>query len=115
MNPPASKLGRIHADEREIDTTLVLRLLRTQFPAWANLPLERVPSSGTDNAMFRLGDDMAVRLPRIHWAADAVEKEHRWLPALAPRLPLAVPVPSREGRTWRGLSVAVVGLSLASR
>ncbi len=53
----------------------------------------RVPSAGTDNATYRLGDDMAARLPRIHWAIDNVAKERQWLPILAPQFPLAVPLP----------------------
>ncbi|WP_328773818.1 aminoglycoside phosphotransferase family protein [Streptomyces sp. NBC_00286] len=76
-----------------IDTSLVRRLIAAQFPRWADLPVARVESAGTANAMFRLGEDMAVRLPRIEGAAGDVEKEHRWLPRLAPSLPVAVPVP----------------------
>lgn len=88
---------RMHTDEVETDHALVRRLLVSQFPQWADLPIERVPSAGTDNAMYRLGDDMAVRLPRIHWAIDVVAKEQRWLPVLAPRLPLRVPMPIATG------------------
>ena len=51
-----------------MDVSLVRRLLAAQFPEWAELPIDRVASSGTDNALYRLGDDMVVRLPRIHWA-----------------------------------------------
>jgi aminoglycoside phosphotransferase (APT) family kinase protein len=75
----------------------VRRLLAAQHPQWADRDIERVPSSGTDNAMYRLGDDLAVRLPRIHWAVDNVAKERRWLPVLAPGLPLSVPKPVAEG------------------
>jgi aminoglycoside phosphotransferase (APT) family kinase protein len=87
----------MHDDEVETDADLVRALLRSQFPQWADLPLARVASAGTDNAMYRLGDDLAVRLPRIHWAVENVEKEQRWLPVLAPRLPLAVPAPVARG------------------
>jgi aminoglycoside phosphotransferase (APT) family kinase protein len=87
----------MHADEVETDVSLVRRLLAGQFPQWADLPIERVESAGTDNAIYRLGDDMAVRLPRIHWAVGAADKEHEWLPRLAPHLPLAVPVPLGKG------------------
>jgi aminoglycoside phosphotransferase (APT) family kinase protein len=93
---------KMHADEFEIDTALVRQLLRAQQPQWADLPLARVRSSGTDNAIFRLGRDMAVRIPRIHWAVDAIEKERRWLPVLAPDLPLAVSVPLAEGEPGEG-------------
>ena len=58
--------GKMHAEEVETDVSLVSRLLAAQFPKWADLPIVPVGSSGTDNAIYRLGDDMAVRLPRIH-------------------------------------------------
>jgi aminoglycoside phosphotransferase (APT) family kinase protein len=87
----------MHADELETDASLVRRLLAAQFPRWADLPIEPVPSAGTDNAIYRLGAELAVRLPRIARAAGQVEKEQRWLPALAPHLPLAVPVPLAMG------------------
>jgi aminoglycoside phosphotransferase (APT) family kinase protein len=87
----------MHADEFEIDADLVRRLLEKQFPQWADRDLRRVESSGTDNAIFRVGDDLAARLPRLERAADQVDKEHVWLPRLAPRLPLDVPVPVARG------------------
>jgi aminoglycoside phosphotransferase (APT) family kinase protein len=92
----------MHADELDIDEALVGRLIAGQFPQWARLPVRRVPSSGTDNAIFRLGDALAVRLPRIHWAVDQVAKEQQWLPRFAPRLPLAVPVPLARGEPAEG-------------
>ncbi len=88
---------KMHDDEVEVPTELVQRLLAEQFPAWAGLPLARVTSAGTDNAMFRLGDDLVVRLPRIPWAISQVERERRWLPRLAPSLPLAIPTPLAKG------------------
>ncbi len=88
---------RMHVDEIDTDADLVRRLLRAQHAQWADRPITRVPSAGTDNAMYRLGDDLAVRLPRIDWAIDTVAKEQRWLPVLAPHLPLAVPLPVAEG------------------
>ncbi|WP_230401980.1 aminoglycoside phosphotransferase family protein [Sanguibacter suaedae] len=88
----------MHADELDIDEELVAALVADQLPAWADLPVARVPSSGTDNAMFRLGDELVVRLPRIPSAARQVAKEQRWLPHLAPSLPLQVPVPVGLGR-----------------
>lgn len=85
-----------------IDTTLVRRLLTTQFPQWADLPLAPVQQSGMDNATFRLGHDLSVRLPRYaHWAGQ-VHREHRWLPRLAPRLPLAVSEPLVMGAPGEG-------------
>jgi aminoglycoside phosphotransferase (APT) family kinase protein len=61
----------------ETDAALVRRLLAAQFPQWAHLSTEPVESAGTDNAIYRLGDEMSVRLPRIHWAAGQAEKERR--------------------------------------
>jgi aminoglycoside phosphotransferase (APT) family kinase protein len=92
----------MHADEVDTDATLVRRLLIAQFPQWAGLPIEPVRSAGTDNAIYRLGDDLAVRLPRIHWAVGQVEKEQRWLPRLAPHLRLAIPVPFAKGAPGEG-------------
>ncbi|MFC8342988.1 aminoglycoside phosphotransferase family protein [Streptomyces sp. NPDC057280] len=85
-----------------IDTTLVRRLLTAQFPQWAHLPLTPVPQSGMDNATFRLGDELSVRLPRYsHWAGQ-VAREHRWLPRLAPHLPLTVSEPLEIGEPGEG-------------
>ncbi|MFN8475843.1 MAG: aminoglycoside phosphotransferase family protein [Anaerolineae bacterium] len=97
--------GKMHAEEVDTDITLVRRLLLAQFPQWADQVLAPVESAGTDNALYRLGGDMVVRLPRIHWAVDQVLKEQRWLPLLAPRLPLAIPLPlglgtPAEGYPW---------------
>ncbi|MEU6540531.1 aminoglycoside phosphotransferase family protein [Streptomyces sp. NPDC047000] len=81
----------------EITAELVRELLRDQCPDLADLPL-RLGARGWDNQLWRLGDDLAVRLPWATESADAlVRKEHAWLPALAPRLPLRVPVPQRLG------------------
>lgn len=90
-------MRKMHADEVETDVTLVGRLLAAQFPQWADLPLEPVPSAGTDNALYRLGDEMVVRLPRVERAVGQVAKEQKWLPRLAPLLPLAIPVPLAKG------------------
>ncbi len=89
--------GKMHIDEVDTDASLVGRLLTAQFPQWADLPIAPVHSAGTDNAIYRLGDDMAVRLPRIHWAVGQVDKEQQWLPRLAPHLPLANPIPLAKG------------------
>ena len=94
--------NKMHADEVDTDVSLVCRLLAGQFRHWADLSIEPVRSAGTDNAIYRLGDDMAVRLPRIHWATGQVEKEHQWLPRLAPHLPLAIPVPLAKGKPAEG-------------
>nr|WP_288091069.1 phosphotransferase [Roseiflexus sp.] len=89
--------NRMHADELTISLSLVYRLIAAQFPRWAHLPLRPVPSTGTDNALYRLGDELVVRLPRINWAADLIDKECLWLPKLAPYLPFAIPVPLAQG------------------
>ncbi len=89
--------AKMHIDEIETDASLVRRLLAAQFPDWADLPIRPVQSAGTDNALYRLGDDMVVRLPRISWAAGQADKERQWLPMLAPLLPLAIPVPLAQG------------------
>jgi aminoglycoside phosphotransferase (APT) family kinase protein len=102
VNRTRSDSTRMHADELDISSVLVRQLLRAQRPQWADLPLHRVPSSGTDNAMFRMGEQLVARLPRIGWAVDAVEHEHRWLPVIAPRLQLAVPVPQWKGEPGEG-------------
>ncbi len=81
--------GNMHVDEVDVDVSLVGRLLAAQFPQWADLPIELVHSAGTDNAIYRVGSDMAVRLPRIEGATGQVYKEHQWLPRLTPHLPLA--------------------------
>src|SRR2546430_2837559 len=68
-----------------------------QQPQWAPLPIRHVSSTGTDNAMYRLGNDMVVRLPLRPSSIAPADKEHRWVPVLAPHLPLAVPVPLARG------------------
>lgn len=80
-----------------IDAGLVRGLVERRFPQWTGLAVAPVASDGTDNAIFRLGADMAVRLPRAAQAAGQAEKEWRWLPRLAPALPLAVPTPLALG------------------
>ncbi|MGQ4266974.1 aminoglycoside phosphotransferase family protein [Nocardiopsis changdeensis] len=79
-----------------LDGELVRGLLKEQHPDLAGLELELV-DGGWDNRMWRLGEDLAVRLPRTPRASSLLRKEHRWLPLLAPRLPLPVPVPVRVG------------------
>ena len=92
----------MHDEEVDTDAGLVRRLLAAQFPQWASLRIEPVRSSGTDNALYRLGADMVVRLPRIGWAVGGVETEQTWLPRLAPLLPVAVPLPLAQGEPGHG-------------
>lgn len=91
-------MARMHVDELEIDDALVRCLLAGQFPEWSNLPLHRIEPSGTDNAIFRLGDELSVRLPRRGGPTEPGGKELDWLPKLAPLLPVEVPVPLAQGR-----------------
>ncbi|MGA5207527.1 aminoglycoside phosphotransferase family protein [Streptomyces variegatus] len=92
----------MHEDELDIDGSLVSRLIAEQFPQWAGLPLRRLESSGTENAMFRLGADKVVRLPRHPRAVEAIAHESRWLPRLAPELPAAAPEPLGRGVSGDG-------------
>jgi aminoglycoside phosphotransferase (APT) family kinase protein len=94
--------GKMHDDEVDTDVSLVRRLLAAQFSQWADLPIAPVSSAGTDNALYQLGGEMVVRLPRIHWAVGQIDKEQRWLPVLAPLLPLAIPVPLARGEPGEG-------------
>lgn len=82
--------------EFDVDLDLVSRLIARQHPDLAGLPL-KAEASGWDNVMFRLGDDLAVRLPRRTMGAAFILSEQTWLAALAPRLPLLTPAPVRVG------------------
>jgi aminoglycoside phosphotransferase (APT) family kinase protein len=100
--PEAGDGGMMRDDEVHVAASLVSRLIAGQFPDWAGLPIHPIDSAGTDNAIYRLGGDMAVRLPLRPAAAEQVEKENRWLPSLAPHLPLGVPVPLAMGMPAEG-------------
>jgi aminoglycoside phosphotransferase (APT) family kinase protein len=93
----AVPVPRMHDDEVEVDDDLVQRLLATQLPSLAARPLTRLDTWGTDHVIYRLGDDLAVRLPKIGWAATQGERESAWLPRLAPYLPVDVAVPVALG------------------
>ncbi|MCK9824697.1 aminoglycoside phosphotransferase family protein [Nocardioides cavernae] len=95
-------MSGMHAGEVVIDDETVRRLVDAQLPEWAGLPLRRLPPTGTDNQLFRLGDDLLLRLPRIDWAADSAVQEHEWLPRLAPHLPVPIPAPVALGRPGEG-------------
>lgn len=82
---------RLHADQPVVDAALVERLIASQHPRWSGLPIERVASDGTTNAIFRVGPTAAVRLPLVRYGEDAIDVEGRWLPRLARRLPCATP------------------------
>jgi aminoglycoside phosphotransferase (APT) family kinase protein len=90
------------ADEVNIDASLVGRLVSTQFPQWADLPIKPIEFGGWDNRTFHLGERMTVRLPSAARYSHQVEKEQRWLPRLAPFLPLPIPVPLAMGDPAEG-------------
>ena len=81
----------------DITADLVTRLIAEQFPQWAGLEVRTVALDGVDNPTFRLGDSMSVRLPSADCYAEQPDKEHRWLPWLAPQLPLPIPSPIAQG------------------
>lgn len=85
-----------------IDSALARRLVDEQFPQWSDRPVNPVPVGGVDNRTFRLGDDLSLRLPSGESYALQVAKEQRWLPHLAPQLPLPIPVPVAQGRPGAG-------------
>ncbi|MDP9797128.1 aminoglycoside phosphotransferase (APT) family kinase protein [Catenuloplanes nepalensis] len=86
----------LHEDEIPVDESIIRSLLARERPEWADLPLKRA-GAGTDNTMFRLGDDLLVRVPRNAHNAGMLRKEQTWLPRLAPLLPLTVPEPVHQG------------------
>jgi aminoglycoside phosphotransferase (APT) family kinase protein len=89
-----------------VTADLTRRLVAAQFPQWADEPVTQVASEGWDNRTFHLGTEMSVRLPSAAAYALAVEKEHRWLPVLAPQLPLQTPVPLAKGEPGEGYPFA---------
>jgi len=84
--------------EIDINVSLVRQLIAEQFPQWANLPIKPVEFDGWDNRTFHLGDDMSVRLPSGKNYIEQVQKEQKWLPILAPHLPLPIPTPIAMGK-----------------
>jgi aminoglycoside phosphotransferase (APT) family kinase protein len=92
----------MHRDEVAVDDALVRRLLASQFPELADGSLTIVEPWGTDHAIWRLGTDHVVRLPRIEWAAGQPDLEATWLPRLAPHVPVAIPEPVAVGEPEHG-------------
>ncbi len=92
----------MHADDWPVGANLARQLVEAQMPGLADLPLRAVPSAGTENVLYRLGDTLCARFPRTAAAGALVAKEARWLPVLAPLLPLPIPLPRRLGRAGFG-------------
>lgn len=93
-SPPDGRAG--------VDAALVRRLLAAQFPEWADLPIRPAEQEGWDNRTYRLGADMSVRMPTGEGYAASVAKEQRWLPVLAPQVPLPIPEPLGKGVPGEG-------------
>lgn len=92
----------MHDDEVDVNDALVRRLLAAQMPDLADRPISLVEPWGTDNGIWRLGDDLVVRLPRISRAEEQVTRDATWLPRLSPHLPVAVPEPVAVGEPADG-------------
>jgi aminoglycoside phosphotransferase (APT) family kinase protein len=93
----AEPQAKMHAGEFDIDAGLVARLVAAQFPRLAGLPIREFESTGTVNAIYRLGPELYARLPRLRRMVSDLEHEWRWLPELAPRVPLQIPEPVALG------------------
>lgn len=92
----------MHDGEVDIDSELVRVLIRTQFPQFGDPAIDAVPSTGTVNAMYRLGTDLCVRMPRVALWSAHLEKELEWLPVLSTRVSLAVPERMAKGEPGNG-------------
>jgi aminoglycoside phosphotransferase (APT) family kinase protein len=92
----------MHPDEVDVSADLVRRLLETQFPDWAHLPLSPFEHGGTDHVIVRLGDELQVRLPKHEPSTGQVEKELELLPRLGPQLPVEIPRPLARGEPGEG-------------
>jgi aminoglycoside phosphotransferase (APT) family kinase protein len=103
--PRVASIGttdKMDVEQPVIDDTLVRRMVAAQFPQWADLTVRSAAVGGRDNKTFRLGEHMIVRLPSAADYSVQVEKEHRWLPKLAPFLPLPIPAPLAMGEAAGG-------------
>jgi aminoglycoside phosphotransferase (APT) family kinase protein len=98
----------IHENEIRATADQVRRLVARQCPRWAGLPVTPLPEEveGTDHVLFRIGPDLVARMPRIPGAVEQANSDARWLPVLAPHLPVRIPVPlyvgePDDGYPWR--------------
>ncbi|MCU7722636.1 aminoglycoside phosphotransferase family protein [Actinoplanes sp. KI2] len=94
----------LHEDEVRVTVEQVRDLLAEQCPQWSELPVTALPAEleGTDHALFRVGDALVARMPKIAWAVDRAGSDARWLPVLASHLPARVPVPLHVGEPGAG-------------
>lgn len=90
INQPSAKL--------DIPLSLVINLIKEQFPQWAHFPIKPIAISGWDNKTFHLGETMLIRLPSAQEYAAQVPKEHAWLPLLASHLSISIPKPLALGQ-----------------
>ena len=100
--PGGGRRVTMHAEELVVDEATAARLVAEQHPSLAGLPVRAVPSVGTVNAVFRLGDDLCLRLPRVPAWAMSLDRELEWLPRLAPHLPVPVPQVVATGEPGAG-------------
>src|SRR3990167_11390546 len=91
-------MAKMHENELEIDESLVRTLLESQCPQWSVLPLKAIISSGTDNALFRLGSEYVIRLPRID-PGENINKEYEWVPKIAKFLKIPISEPVFKGKS----------------
>jgi aminoglycoside phosphotransferase (APT) family kinase protein len=100
---------KMHKGEIHVDIALVKRLLVEQFPSLAKKKITAVRSTGTVNAIFRVGNDLCLRLPRLGEWADSIDQEWAWLPKLAPHISLSIPKPMARGNPteWYPFSWAI--------
>jgi aminoglycoside phosphotransferase (APT) family kinase protein len=92
----------MHPNEHALTAARARALLAAQMPDLAPFPLRRIGAEGTDNVLFRLGNDLLLRFPRLPHAATQLDHIARFLPALAPALPLPLPLPLRLGTPGPG-------------
>ena len=107
-------------DAPPIDESLVAGLIARQFPEWSALPVRAITPGGWDHRSFRCGDEFVVRLPSAECYSGQIEKEHRWLGTLAPRLPLPIPTPVAMGEPdlgypWRWAILKWIDGEIAAR
>lgn len=93
----------MHDDQLDVELAVLAAAIAARFPQYAHLPLVEAPTDGTVNRVLRLGDDLVVRLPLLPRWADSLDRELRWLPELAPRLPLRIPRPVARGEATTAL------------